>query len=84
MKVPSSEFRKNMFQYIGQALEGGVVQVEYKGRTLRLVPEEKVSLMSRLVKRDAIVGTPDDLEAAQRELSEEMIAAWDAKWDGKL
>lgn len=84
MKVPSSEFRKNLFQYIGQALEGDVVQVEYKGRTLRLVPEEKVSKLSRLVPHNTINGTPEDLERWQKEMDDEVRTAWDEKWVGKL
>lgn len=33
-------------------LEGNVVEVVYKGRSLRLVLEDKPSIMSRLVKRN--------------------------------
>ena len=63
-----------------------MIEVEYKGQTLRLVPEDKRSLVSRLVKRKAIVGTLDDREAAQRELDAEMRASWESKWneEGRL
>jgi hypothetical protein len=39
--------------------------------------------MSRLVRRDTINGTPEDLELAQQELDDEMRTAWTKKWFNK-
>ena len=84
MKLTSTEFRKNLFQIVDRALEGEFVEVSHKGRVVRLVPEDKTSKLSRLVKRNSYNGTAEDLERAQRELDDEMRSAWDNKWAHKL
>ena len=80
MKVTSTEFRKNMFQLVERVLQGELVEIMHKGRLVRLVPEEGPTKMSRLVQRDTINGTPEDLELAQQELDDEMRTAWTKKW----
>ena len=84
MKVTSTEFRKNLFQIVERALQGEFVEVAHKGRLVRLVPEDKPSKMSRLVRRETINGTPEDLDQAQRQLDTEMRTLWDEKWARKL
>ena len=80
MKVTSTEFRKNLFQLVDRALQGEFVEVAHKGRIVRLVPAEKSSKMARLVPRDTIRGTVEDLEQAQKELDVENRLAWEKKW----
>jgi prevent-host-death family protein len=75
MKVSSTEFRKNMFQLVERVLQGELVEIVHKGRLVRLVPEVQPTKMSRLVQRDTINGTPEDLELAQQELDDEMRTA---------
>jgi prevent-host-death family protein len=84
VKVTSTEFRKNLFQIVERALQGEFVEVAHKGRLVRLVPEDKPSKMSRLVRRETINGTPEDLDQAQRQLDTEMRTLWDEKWARKL
>lgn len=79
MKVTSTEFRQNLFQLVERALQGEFIEVAHKGRVVRLVPAEKQSKLSRLVPRDTICGSLDDLEKAQQELDAEMRASWDEK-----
>jgi antitoxin (DNA-binding transcriptional repressor) of toxin-antitoxin stability system len=83
MKVTSTEFRKNLFQIVERVLQGELVEVAHKGRLIRLVPENKPLKISRLVQRDTINGTPEDLERAQEQLDEELRASWEGKWDSK-
>ena len=83
MKVTSTEFRKNLFQIVERALRGEFVEVAHKGRLIRLVPGDKPNKMSRLIQRDTIQGTPEDLDHGQRQLDTEMRAAWEEKWDPK-
>ena len=71
MKVTSTEFRKNLFQIVERVLQGELVVVAHKGRLIRLVPENKPSKISRLLQRDTINGSLEDLEVAQRQLDEE-------------
>ncbi len=80
MKLTSTEFRKNLFQIFDRALQGELVEVAHKGRFLRLVPGDKPSKISRLIKRDTICGTLEDLDQAQIELDAEMRHSWDLKW----
>jgi prevent-host-death family protein len=83
MKVTSTEFRKNMFQLVERVLQGELVEIVHKGRLMRLVSQVQPTKMSRLVQRDTINGTPEDLELAQQELDDEMRTAWTRKWIDK-
>ena len=83
MKVTTTEFRKNMFQLVERVLQGELVEIVHKGRLVRLVPEVQPTKMSRLVQRDTINGTPEDLALAQQELDDEMRTAWTKKWIDK-
>jgi prevent-host-death family protein len=83
VKLSTTEFRKNLFHLVERALQGELVEVTHKGQLIRLVPGEKPSKMSRLVQRDTIHGTPDDLSRAQRQLDDEMSSSWENKWAGR-
>jgi len=75
-----SEFRKNLFQKVEQALQGETVEFVYKGRHIRLVADTPPSRLQRLPKRKLINGTVDDLESASAALSEEVQKEWDEEW----
>ena len=83
MKVTSTEFRKNPFQIFERAIPGEFVEVLHKGRVVRLVPGDKPSKMSRLIRRDTINETPEDLDQGQKQLHTEMRTSWDEKWAPK-
>ena len=72
MKVTSTAFRKNLFQILERALQGELVEVAHKGPLIRLVPENKTGKLSRLIQRDTINGTLEDLERAQQQLDDEL------------
>jgi antitoxin (DNA-binding transcriptional repressor) of toxin-antitoxin stability system len=72
VRFTSTQFRKNLLQIIERALQGEPVEVAHAGRLVRLVPEDKPAKMARLIQRDTIQGTPEDLEKGQRELDAEM------------
>ena len=72
MKVTSTAFRKNLFQILERALQGELVEVAHKGRLICLVPENKTGKLSRLIQRDTINGTLEDLERAQQQLDDEL------------
>ena len=62
MKVTASKLRENIYSILDQALETGVpVEVVRKGKVLKIVPEVKPDKLSRLKKRNYIVGDPEDL-----------------------
>jgi len=83
VKVTSTEFRKNLFQIVERALQGEFVEVAHKGRLVRLVPADKPSKMSRLIQRDTVPGTFEDLDRGQEQLDAEMRTAWEEKWSPK-
>jgi hypothetical protein len=62
MRVTASRLRENIYKILDEVLDTGVpVEIERKGRLLRLVPDQKPSKLARLKKRSLIVGDPDDL-----------------------
>jgi hypothetical protein len=62
MKITASKLRENIYTILDQALETGVpVEVIRKGKILKIVPEVKPDKLSRLKKRNCIVGDPDDI-----------------------
>lgn len=62
MPLTASKLRENIYSVLDEILESGIpVEVERKGRILRIVPDERPSKLSRLQKRDCIIGDPLDL-----------------------
>ncbi|HUG80823.1 MAG TPA: hypothetical protein VML01_04120 [Bryobacterales bacterium] len=62
MKVSASKLREDIYNILDDVLRTGVpVEVLRKGRVLRIIPEERPSKLSRLKKRDIVVGDPDAL-----------------------
>jgi prevent-host-death family protein len=62
MKVTASKLRENIYTILDEALETGVpVEVVRKGRVLRIVPEQRVSKLSRLKKRNCLNGDPETI-----------------------
>jgi hypothetical protein len=62
MRVTASKLRENIYGILDQALETGVpVEVVRKGKVLRIVAETKPNKLSRLKKRNYLVGDPEDI-----------------------
>lgn len=62
MKVTASKLRENIYNILDQALETGIpVEVERKGRILKIVPEAKPSKLAKLKKRNYLVGDPESI-----------------------
>ncbi len=80
MEVPITQFRREIFTLVNQALEGSEVWIKHKGRRLKIVPEGKpVSRLSRITPMDVINYAEGGLENTG--LLEEMTRAWEADWD---
>ena len=61
MKVTASRLRENIYSILDQVAETGVpVEIERKGKLLRIVADQKPSKLSRLKKHNRVVG---DLES---------------------
>lgn len=62
MTVTPSQLRKNFYQLLDHVLETGQpLEIERKGRKLRIVSVEPVSRLARLPKRKCINGDPEKL-----------------------
>ena len=78
MDVTITEFRRNLFTLVEQAMDGVEVHVTHKGKGFTLKPDGPVpDKLSRLTPMDIIIG---DLETASAELMEEMEAEWEKDW----
>jgi antitoxin (DNA-binding transcriptional repressor) of toxin-antitoxin stability system len=63
MAVTASELRANIYKLLDQALETGIpVEVERKGKLLRITPDAPASKLGRLPRRSGFIrGEADDL-----------------------
>lgn len=70
--VNASELRANIYRLLDQALETGVpVEIERRGRRLRIVPDNPPSKLARLIPHPGdIIGDPEDL----------VHVDWSAEW----
>jgi len=61
--MTASELRANIFKIIDHLIETGVpVEIERKGRVVRLVVDNPPAKLAQLVRRDEFIrGDPDDL-----------------------
>jgi hypothetical protein len=61
-RFTASELRADVYRVLDSILETGVpVEIERKGRVLKIVEDKPAPKLARLVKRKALVGDPDDL-----------------------
>jgi hypothetical protein len=63
MARSASELRQNIYRLLDEVLATGrPLEIERKGRRLRIIPVDEPSRLGRLVPHpDAIVGDPDEL-----------------------
>jgi hypothetical protein len=61
MRVTASKFRADTYNILDECLKTGLpVEVVHKGRVLKIIPEIKPDKLSRLKKRDYIIGDSED------------------------
>jgi hypothetical protein len=74
MRITASALRQDIYRILDQVIETGeVVEIERKGKVLRILPPQPRRRLDLLPKRDAIVGDPEDL----------VHIDWSAEWDGE-
>jgi antitoxin (DNA-binding transcriptional repressor) of toxin-antitoxin stability system len=82
VQVTVSEFRKNLFKLIEQAIAGESVEFVHRGTTIRLVVPKAQSRLDRLTPRT--ITNPRMAEkqkrAAERKLKAEMLAEMERDW----
>lgn len=79
MEVSITQFRRQIFDLVSKAMEGGEVWVSYKGRRFRVAPDEKPkSRLSRITPLQVI--NPKSKARDEDVLREEMVRAWEKDW----
>jgi antitoxin (DNA-binding transcriptional repressor) of toxin-antitoxin stability system len=84
MEVPITQFRRNLFALMNQALEGKEVWVTHKGQRLRIVPEKPPGdRLSRITPMQVLVDENFDMNdpAFKAEWLAEMEKEWEKDWD---
>ena len=62
VQITASKLRENVYRILDDAIATGTpVEVIRKGTVLKIVPEKRVSKLSRLKKRSGFDGDPDDI-----------------------
>lgn len=57
-----SELRQNIYQLLDRVLETGVpLEVERRGRKLRITPEPQRDKLENLKRRDCLIGDPEEI-----------------------
>jgi hypothetical protein len=75
MVVKPSQLRANLYRLLDRVLKTGeAIEIDRAGKRLLLVPKEKKSKLGNLVKRDVVVGDPEDL----------VHMDWSQDWHGDL
>jgi hypothetical protein len=83
MEVSITQFRRDIFDLVNQAMDGKEVWVMHKGRRFKVVPEIKPgSRLSRITPL-AVINPPSpagSMKRSNRSLQEEMVRAWERDW----
>jgi len=75
MVVKPSHLRANLYQLLDRVLKTGEpIEIDRAGKRLLLMPKERKSKQENLVKRNVIVGDPEDL----------VHIDWSKEWKGDL
>ena len=60
--ISATRLRQNLYNILDSVVDTGVpVEVERRGRLLRIVPGERASKWNRLAAHKIVVGDPDEL-----------------------
>jgi hypothetical protein len=82
MEVPISQFRKNLFALVDQALEGKEIWVRHKGRRVRIAPEGPLpDKLSRITPMNVF---PSGVDLEDDSWKEEIMRTWEENWDREL
>jgi hypothetical protein len=75
MVVKPSRLRANLYRLLDRVLRTGEpIEIDRGGKKLLIVPKEKQTKLNNLVRRDVIVGDPEDL----------VHLDWSKEWRGDL
>lgn len=78
--MTATVLRSHLFEALEKAVQGEPVEVSYKGKLLRIIPESGASKLARAKRQHALAVDPD-LIISDKQALEEMEAAWKEDWD---
>lgn len=79
MEVSITQFRRDIFDLVNQAMAGSEVWVVHKGRRFKIAPEHASdSRLSRITPLEVLNSESPEPEALS--LQEEMTRAWEKDW----
>jgi len=62
MRVTATKLRQNIYRILDKILQNGIpVEIERKGKILKIIPEKPVRKLDNLKSHQTIVGDPEDL-----------------------
>lgn len=62
MKTTTTDLRSNLYRYLDRVVENGeIIEIERKGRIVRISAVPKPSKLDNLQRRDTIVGDPAEI-----------------------
>jgi antitoxin (DNA-binding transcriptional repressor) of toxin-antitoxin stability system len=79
MEVPITQFRREIFSLVNQALDGAEIWVTHKGRRVRIDPNPPADRLSRITPIEVINPGANILD--NRAQLAEMTSLWEADWD---
>lgn len=75
MPVTASTLRGNIYRFLDQVIETGEpLEIERKGKLLKIIPVDQPAKISRLVKHDCLTGDPESI----------VHLDWSAEWKNDL
>jgi antitoxin (DNA-binding transcriptional repressor) of toxin-antitoxin stability system len=82
MEISITQFRRDIFALVSQAMEGEEVWVTHKGRRFKVVPEMVPgSRLGRITPLEVInAASAESVEGSDQSLQEEMLRAWERDW----
>ncbi len=82
MDITITDFRRNLFDLVHQAMNGVEVHVTHKGTGFTVTPDRPVAAdrLSRITPMKIINGSHGSLDGANEELMAEMTAEWERDW----
>jgi hypothetical protein len=79
MEVSITQFRRDIFELVNQAMGGSEVWVVHKGRRFKIAPEHgSGSRLSRITPLEVINSESPESDATS--MQEEMTRAWEKDW----
>lgn len=77
--ITLTQFRREIFELVGRAIEGESISIVYKGTRLRIVPEVSAGdRLSRITPLQVI--NPKSTEADELVMKADMGKAWESDW----